>query len=121
MEPSVDLAVERIDVVSVQIFGLSYNTRYFAYQTDGFDGFFGYVGLPFLDNHRGLFNWSTYFKITMLRHISFNMDYHWVINPLKRNEDSSKRSRKKSPYEIAQETIHPERYFTVLYHSLYNN
>jgi hypothetical protein len=31
-----------------------------------------------LDDHRGLINWEGYFKISMLRFISYGMDYYWM-------------------------------------------
>ena len=71
------------------IFNLS--MLFYADYSRGFKGFFSSLGLSFLvfsrafcnnkkEKNKGLFAWNTYFKLTILRHISFNMDYHWMVN-----------------------------------------
>ncbi|GAM17035.1 hypothetical protein SAMD00019534_002100 [Acytostelium subglobosum LB1] len=33
---------------------------------------------PMLDSYTGFLSWETYFKVSMLRFISYNLDYHWM-------------------------------------------
>lgn len=67
------------------------------------------------DNNHGLFNWSTYFKISMLRNISFNMDYYWMCrkNPIREYKNQSE-------YSKAQETHRPEEDYGLLQYFAYN-
>jgi len=70
--------------------------------TRGFRGTFMSLGLSFLDSYHGVMNWSTYFKLTLLRHISFNTDYYWKI---KNRPVPDLKNR--SAYTIAQESHLP--------------
>lgn len=36
--------------------------------------------MAWLDDHRGLIAWEGYFKISMLRFISYGMDYYWMTS-----------------------------------------
>ncbi|KAF8151046.1 MBOAT, membrane-bound O-acyltransferase family-domain-containing protein [Crassisporium funariophilum] len=45
-----------------------------------------FSSLEYLDTFNGVFRWHVMFNITMLRLISFNMDYHWACN----NTESAK-------------------------------
>lgn len=52
----------------------------------------------FLDSYGGLMpRWEVLFKITILRLISFNMDYYWSRN----------QSRSSSPVEVSHPSVHP--------------
>lgn len=52
----------------------------------------------FLDSYGGLMpRWEVLFKITILRLISFNMDYYWSRN----------QSRSSSPVEVSYPHVHP--------------
>eukprot|EP00026_Physarum_polycephalum_P006722 Phypoly_transcript_06773.p1 GENE.Phypoly_transcript_06773~~Phypoly_transcript_06773.p1 ORF type:complete len:556 (+),score=47.78 Phypoly_transcript_06773:236-1669(+) len=53
-----------------------------------------------LDNHRGLLNWEGYFKISMLRFISYGMDYYWMNTNRPVN---IKNPKEKDHYFLAQE------------------
>eukprot|EP01112_Ceratiomyxa_fruticulosa_P012411 TRINITY_DN3433_c0_g1_i1.p1 TRINITY_DN3433_c0_g1~~TRINITY_DN3433_c0_g1_i1.p1 ORF type:complete len:575 (+),score=83.20 TRINITY_DN3433_c0_g1_i1:1591-3315(+) len=57
----------------------------------------------YLDHHSGLLDWGVYFKVSMLRFISYNMDYHWML--LDRPVPSLKN---RTAYFIAQEKHHPK-------------
>lgn len=57
--------------------------------------------LKVLDNTRVLLPWTTYFKISMLKLIAFNMDYYWMRNsankktlPLVNDEEEDKSKAK---------------------------
>lgn len=80
----------------------------------GFKGTFKFLGLSFLvgcfiatakhliqENH-GLFSWHVYFKMSMLRHLSYSMDYYWMCRK-KPVKDLTGRSA----YTVLQESHQP--------------
>jgi len=84
----------------------------------GYDGFFTYLGLPYLESFKGAFAWNTYFKISMLRHISFNMDYYWMINQ-KPYPDNMKTRSQYAQLEITHQPSHNYgilQYFAYIYY-----
>ncbi|GAM17403.1 hypothetical protein SAMD00019534_005780 [Acytostelium subglobosum LB1] len=54
---------------------------------------------PLLDSYHGSLAWETYFKMSMLRFISYNMDYYWMM--MKRPVVDTK---DKDDYFVLQET-----------------
>lgn len=57
---------------------------------------------PYLDSHKGFLSWETYFKVSMLRFISYNNDYHWM-----RIKKPVMDLKGKNAYFIAQEKHQP--------------
>jgi D-alanyl-lipoteichoic acid acyltransferase DltB (MBOAT superfamily) len=53
-----------------------------------------------LDQKRGLIAWEGYFKISMLRFISYGMDYYWMTTA---RPVTIKNPKEKDPYFLAQE------------------
>src|SRR5262245_23828496 len=56
------------------IFNLGILFSSYAYQ--GYRFSWIHPSLDFMDNGHPLLTWETYFKITMLRNISYNLDYY---------------------------------------------
>lgn len=83
----------------------------------GFKGVFTFLGFPLLvtagllkgvfiftqDKFHGVSGWHIYFKMTLLRHLSYSMDYYWM-----RRKKPIMDLKGRSVYTVAQETHQPE-------------
>eukprot|EP01132_Coremiostelium_polycephalum_P009730 gene9730-11949_t len=86
-------------IFNALILWTSYIYSGYNYSTFTFLGGWG----PILDSHRGFLSWETYFKVSMLRFISYNNDYHWM--KIKRPVVDLKN---REPYFIHQEKHQPQ-------------
>ncbi|EAL63159.1 membrane bound O-acyl transferase family protein [Dictyostelium discoideum AX4] len=80
---------------------------YEGYSFKSLSGLLGDETCVWLDSHKGFLSWETYFKVSMLRFISYNNDYYWA---------KSKRPvvdlKGKSAYFIAQERHQPMEHYS---------
>ncbi|KYQ90287.1 membrane bound O-acyl transferase family protein [Tieghemostelium lacteum] len=76
------------------------------------------IGQPwanYLDSWQGILHWQTYFKVSMLRFISYNNDYYWMS--IKRPVVDLKG---KNPYFQAQEKHQPPEHYSLLHYLSYS-
>eukprot|EP01100_Stratorugosa_tubuloviscum_P014000 TRINITY_DN7252_c0_g1_i1.p1 TRINITY_DN7252_c0_g1~~TRINITY_DN7252_c0_g1_i1.p1 ORF type:complete len:597 (+),score=141.67 TRINITY_DN7252_c0_g1_i1:46-1791(+) len=68
------------------------------------------------DKYHGLLHWHTYFKISMLRMISFNLDYYWMLNkkPVAELKISSR-----TEYRLRQETSLSKEHYCFINYWIY--
>lgn len=78
--------------------------------TKGFKKIYSLFGLNFFNYYHGIFSWHTYFKMSLLRHISFNMDYYWMLKKKHIHQDINTLSE----YRKSQEIHHLPHYYNLL-------
>eukprot|EP00761_Pharyngomonas_kirbyi_P008956 gb/GECH01008970.1/.p1 GENE.gb/GECH01008970.1/~~gb/GECH01008970.1/.p1 ORF type:complete len:581 (+),score=50.26 gb/GECH01008970.1/:1-1743(+) len=99
----------RLNPTITWIFNLS--ILYLSYRYRGFPFRLFSSKLAFLDQWGGVLAWETYFKVSLCRLISFNMDYYFALQYYKNNINSSKTESNNfntqqfwSAYRVRQET-----------------
>eukprot|EP01095_Lingulamoeba_sp_RSL-Kostka_P015334 TRINITY_DN7011_c0_g1_i1.p1 TRINITY_DN7011_c0_g1~~TRINITY_DN7011_c0_g1_i1.p1 ORF type:complete len:559 (+),score=55.03 TRINITY_DN7011_c0_g1_i1:33-1709(+) len=76
---------------------------------------FSYIGFDWIDEDRGMLDWDTYFKMGMLKLISYNMDYYWFCN----NQTVQLSKKKMSDYTKRVITPLPHQCYSFKYFFLY--
>eukprot|EP01101_Sappina_pedata_P010290 TRINITY_DN6446_c0_g1_i1.p1 TRINITY_DN6446_c0_g1~~TRINITY_DN6446_c0_g1_i1.p1 ORF type:complete len:544 (+),score=138.25 TRINITY_DN6446_c0_g1_i1:42-1673(+) len=101
----------KISVAFVWIFNIAMLFVLDRYHGIYFADLSGY--LSFLDSFRGILRWEVYYRMCVVRIISYTMDYFWALKNLRSPQEQSI-SKSKTEYAKRQDTDRPMKQYTLV-------